>query len=164
MGLKIDATFSAARLLVPGADAEVYGVALPLRVSGAAEVHVALVADDGGAPGSGKPLAATVITPETRDGWHEALFAGPVKLGAAGAWLVVQAKTGAVEWTGAAEAASAATRTLGAAASARWAPFPVAVVAQARLLRKPFATENTPLSRWAGARRARRSTPVRRSS
>ncbi len=89
-----------------------------------------------------------MITPA--DGWNEALFAGPVKLAAAGAWLVVQAKTGAVEWAAAPEAAAPATRTLGAAASARWAPFPVAAVAQARLLRKPFPTENTPLLSLAG--------------
>jgi hypothetical protein len=139
LGLKIVATCSAARRLVPGQEAEVYGLALPLRVSGPAELHVALVPD----LDDGKPLAAATITPAAGDGWYEVLFGAPVKLSEA--WLVVQAKTGAVEWAAAAEAPSPDTRTLGAAGSARWAPYPVDVVAQARLLRKPFAAENDPL-------------------
>jgi hypothetical protein len=143
LGLRIDATFSAARRIA----GELYGVALPLRVNGPAELHVALVAEDAGVPGSTKPLASAVLTPATGTGWHEALFAAPVS--AESAWLVVQAKTGAVEWAAVAEAAAPSTRTLGAAGSARWSAFPPVpggvVVAQARVLRAPLATENAPL-------------------
>jgi hypothetical protein len=144
LGLRIDATFNAARRIAGGA---LYGVALPLRVSGPAELHVALVAEDAGVPGSAKPLAAAVLTPANGIGWYEALFAAPVSTEPA--WLVVQAKTGAVEWAAAAEAPDPSTRTLGAAGSARWSAFPPVpggvVVAQARVLRAPLATQNAPL-------------------
>jgi hypothetical protein len=156
LGLKVDATFSVARRLRRPQDIELHGIALLLRAPAApAELHVELMPGADGPPPGAKPLAAAELTlqpgpdgPVT--GWHEVLFDAPVTLPAGGgAWLVVQARTGAAEWVGAAEPASLATTTLGAAQGGRWDRYPpvggAVAVAQTRLLRTPLPTENDPL-------------------
>lgn len=161
LGLRIDAAFSVARRLLPAQDIELHGVALLLRApAAAAALHVELMPGADAPPAGAKPLAAAELTLEpgaTADvaaGWHEVHFDAPVTVPAAGgAWLVVQARTGAAEWVAGAEAAAASTTTLGAAEGGRWdryppvgAGAPVAVaVAQTRILRTPLATENDAL-------------------
>jgi hypothetical protein len=157
LGLRVDATFSVARRLEVAGDAELHGVALALRAPTAAtELHVEVTAGPDAVPGTGKPMATAMLALAPVEGepsvsWHEVLFDSPVALAAdGGAWLVVQAKTGAAGWVAAPEQSPAGARTLGAAEGGRWDRYPVPapgamVVAQARILRRPFPDENAPL-------------------
>jgi hypothetical protein len=169
LGLRVDAEFAVARRFELEEAGLVFGVALLLRPPGGdAQLHVELVPEAAGAPGAGKPLVGADLTVPASAAvaslggsapfpvWQEVKFGSPVSITAlTGVWVVVKAKTGSIEWLGAVEPASAATRTLVAGGGGRWDHYPQvdggAPVAQIRLLRAPFARENAPLLQisWA---------------
>ena len=163
LGLTVDVNFSVARRLTLGGAAVLYGVSLGLRLPAAdAQIHLEIQPDSGGLPAGGKPIAAADLTvPAGGDAagniaWTEVLFPSPAAVAAGqDPWLVVKAKTGTAELVAAPEAAAEATHTVVATQGGTWGEYPpvlsdanqaiLAPVAQLRVLRKPFASENTPL-------------------
>jgi len=163
LGLTVDANFSVARRLALGGAATLYGVSLGLRAPAAdAQIHLEIQPDSGGLPAGGKPVAAADLavaaggTAAGRITWAEVLFPAPAAVAAgADVWLVAKAKTGTAELVAAPEVPAEATRTVVAVEGGTWDDYPPVVtragqaplvpVAQLRVLRKPFASENTPL-------------------
>lgn len=157
LGMRVDANFGVARHVALAAG-DLFGFAVPVRGAAAdGQVHLEVQADKAGLPGGGKPLGAADLTvPAAPAGstdpvWHEVLFASPlsIKAGPAGVWLVAKAKTGSIEWVAATQAPAAGARTVFAAEGGPWEDYPevdgAAPVAQVRILRRPFPSENTPL-------------------
>jgi hypothetical protein len=155
LGLRVDAGSAVGRRVEPDQDAAMHGVALLIRALPAgAQLRVEVTDEKDGAPAAGPPLAATDVTvgaaAQGGSDWLQVLFAAPAQVPAGtGRWVLAKAKTGAVEWVGAAEAGSAGTRTLFAKEGGRWEPYPSVgagvVVAQLRVLRRPFATDQAPV-------------------
>jgi hypothetical protein len=163
LGLTVDANFSVARRLTLGGAATLYGLSVGLRVPVAdAQIHLEIQPDSGGVPAGGKPIAAADLTvPAGGDAagstaWTEVLFPSPAAVAAGrDVWLVAKAKTGTAELVAAPEAPAEATRTVVATGGGTWDEYPPVIagaeqtplmpVAQLRVLRKPFASENTPL-------------------
>ena len=163
LGLTVDANFSVARRLVLGGAATLYGVSLGLRAPVAdAQIHLEIQPDSYGLPAGRKPIAAadlTVPAGGTAVGsiaWTEVLFPSPAAVAAGkDVWLVAKAKTGTAELVAAPEPPAEATHTVVATEGGTWDEYPpvtagasqtpLVPVAQLRLLRKPFASENTPL-------------------
>ena len=163
LGLTVDANFSVARRLTLGGAATLYGVSLGLRAPVAdAQIHLEIQPDSGGLPAGGKPIAAADLTvPAGGDAagsiaWTGVLFPSPAAVAAGkDVWLVAKAKTGTAELVAAPEAPAEATRTVVATEGGMWDEYPPVIagasqtplvpVAQLRVLRKPFVSENTPL-------------------
>ncbi len=161
LGLTVDANFSVARRLALGGAATLYGVSLGLRAPVAdAQIHLEIQPDSGGLPAGGKPIAAADLTvPGGGDAvgsiaWTEVLFPSPAAVAAdKDVWLVAKAKAGTAELVAAPEAPAEATHTIVATEGGMWDEYPPVIanqtplvpVAQLRVLRKPFASENTPL-------------------
>ena len=163
LGLTVDANFSVARRLAFGGAAVLYGVSLGLRIPVAdAQIHLEIQPDSGGLPAGGKPIAAADLTvPAGGDAagstaWTEVLFPSPTTVAAGqNVWLVAKAKTGTAELVAAPEAAAEATHTVVATEGGTWDEYPpvtaganqspLVPVAQLRVLRRPLASENTPL-------------------
>jgi hypothetical protein len=163
LGFQVDAQSSVGRRIVLAEAGEVFGFALPVRPPARdTQLHLELHGDDAGAPDDGRPLATADVSfspgPGSGDGdvlWREVVFASPVKVSPnAGVWLVLKAKTGALEWAGAAEPGSDGTATKLQTEGGRWEGYPFVdggtPVAQVRVLRRPFPTENAALIdiRW----------------
>jgi len=171
LGLMVDANFSVARRLALDGAATLYGVSVGLRVPvAAAQIHLEIQPDSGGGPAGGKPIAAADLTVPAGGAavgsavWSEVLFPSPAAVAAGrDVWLVAKAKTGTAELVAAPETSAEATRTVVATGGGTWDEYPTVTagasrlplvpVAQLRLLRKPFASENTPLLdlAWAAA-------------
>ncbi len=163
LGLKIDATFSVARRFELPEAADVYGLALLVRPpTDDAQVHLELAVEEADAPAAGKPLASADLSiPAGPAGatayWQEVLFPAAVSLKPeAGTWVVARAPAGALEWIGAPEQGSPEVRTLGSSSGSRWDRYPavdgLSPVAQVRILRRPFPSENDPVLKdlaWA---------------
>ncbi len=88
--------------------------------------------------------------------WTQVLFPSPAAVAAGkDVWLVAKAKTGTAELVAAPEPPAEATHTVVATEGGTWDEYPPVIVganqaplvpvAQLRVLRKPFASENTPL-------------------
>jgi hypothetical protein len=159
LGLRVNAQFSVARRFPFAEDGDLYGFSLLFRApSEAAEMHLELVADNAGQPGTSPPVAAADLpVPAGADGttaWAKALFASPVKISPQQPmWLTLRAKTGAVEWAGAAQAGGPDVVTVLNNEGGSWQAYPFingqAPVAMARVLRRPFTKENQPLLAFA---------------
>jgi hypothetical protein len=155
LGLSVDSSFSVARAVQFPSAASLYGVAVPVRASGAAgKVHVEVQADKGGLPAAGTPLgAADLILAAAEAGslsWQPVLFASPAAVPAGTpVWVVAKAVTGSMEWVGTAAAPHPVTATLFASQGGPWDAYPpvngASAQAQLRLLRRPFPGENTPV-------------------
>ena len=170
LGLMVDANFSVARRLALGGAATLYGVSLGLRAPVAdAQIHLEIQPDSGGLPAGGKPIKAADLTVPAGGAavgsiaWTEVLFPSPTAVGdGKDVWLVAKAKTGTTELVAAPEPPAGATHTVVATEGGTWDDYPpvtagasqtpLVPVAQLRVLRKPFASENTPLLdlAWAG--------------
>ncbi len=156
LGLKIDATFGVARRFELPETADVYGLALLLRpLADDAQIHLELAAEDADAPAAGKPLASADLSITAGSAgaaafWQEVLFPAAVSLKPeAGTWVVARAPAGALEWAGAPEHGSPEVRTLLSSSGSRWDRYPavdgLSPVAQMRILRRPFPSENDPV-------------------
>ncbi len=155
VGLRVNAQFSVARRFPFSEDGDLYGFSLLFRASvESAQMRLELVADDNGQPAAGPAVAsADVAAPAGSEGastWVNALFASPVRVSAQRPlWMTLRVKTGAAEWAGATLAGSADGTTLLNNEGGAWQSYPAingqAVVAMARVLRRPFNKENQAL-------------------
>jgi hypothetical protein len=163
LGLTVDANFSVARRLAIGGAATLYGVSLGLRAPAAdAHIRLEIQPDSGGLPAGGKPTVAADLTVPAGGAavgsvaWTEVLFPSPIAVAAGkDVWLVAKAKTGTAELVAAPEPSAEATHTVVGIEGGTWDEYPPVIVgasqgplvpvAQLRVLRKPFPSENAPL-------------------
>jgi hypothetical protein len=183
LGMTVDANFSVARRLDPGGAATLYGASLALRKPvGDAQIHLEIQPDLAGRPASGKPIAEADVTVPGGGtavagtvAWTDVEFPSPATLAAAQeVWLVARAKTGSIELVGAPESPKQATHTVVANEGGVWDEYPpvgadaneqpLVPVAQLRVLRKPFPSENSPLLDLAWAAPAGASTQAEAGS
>jgi len=155
VGMRVNARFSVARRFQFAEAGELFGVALLLRpVTETVEVRVEIVSDKKGQPAPGDPLVTANAAIATGGvgvpRWTSVLFPSSLKVEVhKELWLVVKAKTGDVEWSGLTEIGSTQTTTLFNNEGGQWQRYPLlngrTPVSQLRILRRPFAQENTPL-------------------
>jgi hypothetical protein len=163
LGLTVDANLSVARRLAIGGATTLYGMSLGLRTPIAdAQIRLEIQPDSGGLPASGKPIVAANLTVPAGDAavgsiaWTEVLFPSPTAVAAGkDVWLVAKAQTGTAELVAAPEPLAEETHTVVATEGGTWDEYPpvaagagqepLVPVAQLRVLRKPFASENIPL-------------------
>ncbi len=153
LGMKVNSRFSVARQVQFREPAELFGFCLLIRSnSKAAELSFEVFEGSEELSVSGQAITSVGVSLPANSTnsaqWCEVFFPSPVKISKNKAWLAVKAKSADIEWVGASEN-SGAGKTLYSDEGGQWQEYPVldnkAVLAQIRVLRQPFAKENTPL-------------------